>query len=216
MPSSSTTSARPSRSSTRTNLRVIKTWSVTGLASEVIAVPVLNFNLGAVASEVRRDVGGVLLLGSSAAPADLAARVQALMSRAPLHTRPLVMADQEGGGVQRLAPVVPPVPWPREMAQSMTPAAVRRLAARVGRQMCAAGVTVDLAPVADVDDRPGPSRTNPDGERSFSGDPQRAAKYTVAFRRGLADEGVLAVVKHFPGLGGVTANTDVGPAAAAP
>ena len=186
------------------------------LASEVMAVPVLDFKVGNVAWEVRRGVGGVLFLGSSPAPADLAGRTRSVIGHAPLHTRPLVMADEEGGGVQRLAPVVAQVPWPRVMAQTMTPAAVRQLAARVGREMRSVGVTVDLAPVADVDDRPGPNRSNPDGERSFSGDPQRAATYAVAFMRGLADGGVLAVVKHFPGLGGTTANTDLGPAATLP
>lgn len=210
--SASTSPTRPACS----NAAVIHGWSVARLAAQVVAVPVLDFNLVAATSEVREGVGGVLLLGSSAVPADLALRVGALLSHAPTRTRPLVMADEEGGGVQRLAPLVSPVPWPREMAARMTPAAVRALAARVGRQMTAAGVTVDLAPVADVDGRPGPSLTNPDGSRSFSGNPATAATYAVAFLRGLRDGGVLPVVKHFPGLGGTTANTDVGSARTLP
>ena len=96
------------------------------------------------------------------------------------------------------------------------PSAVRALGQRVGRQMLAAGVSVDLAPVADVDGRPGPSLTNPDGARSFSGDPATSATYTVAFMDGLESSGVLPVVKHFPGLGGTTANTDLAPAATQP
>jgi beta-N-acetylhexosaminidase len=196
--------------------RVIRGWSVARLAAAVVAVPVLDFNLNAVTGEVGAGVGGVLLLGSAPAPADLRARVSALAAHAPPRTRPLVMADEEGGGVQRLAPLVAPVPWPRDMARTMAPSAVRLLANRIGRQMRAAGVTVDLAPVADVDARPGPSSTNPDGSRSFSGDPQTAATYTVAFVQGLRDGGVLPVVKHFPGLGGTGANTDVAPAATQP
>jgi len=78
--------------------------------------------------------------------------------------------------------------------------------------MRAAGVTVDLAPVLDVDNRPGPSASNPDGARSFSGDPPTVASYGVAFMRGLEAAGVTAVVKHFPGLGGSVGNTDVKPA----
>lgn len=126
------------------------------------------------------------------------------------------MADEEGGGVSRLSPVVSPVPWPRDMAATMTPAQVRALAGRMGRQMLAAGVTVDLAPVADVDSRPGPNASNPDGARSFSGDPAIAAAYSIAFMQGLTDGGVLPVVKHFPGLGGSTGNTDIGQAATQP
>jgi beta-N-acetylhexosaminidase len=189
---------------------------VARLAAEVIAVPVLDFDLAAVAPEVRGGAGGVLFLGGAPAPVDLGARVRGLLSDAPARTRPLVLADEEGGGVQRLAPVVSAVPWPRDMARTMTPAAVRALGERIGRQMLAAGVSVDLAPVADVDGRPGPSLTNPDGARSFSGDPATAATYTIAFMDGLQASGVLPVVKHFPGLGGTTANTDLAPAATQP
>jgi len=180
-PTFTPTVPRATGSSTCTNARVIKTWPAARLAAEVVAVPVLNFDLSAVESEVSDGVGGVLFLGNGPAPIDLGTQIRSLLRNAPPHTQPLVMADEEGGGVQRLAPVVSSVPWPRDMAQTMTAAAVRNLAARVGRQMNTAGVTVDLAPVADVDDRPGPSLINPDGARSFSENPQTAATYTVAF-----------------------------------
>jgi beta-N-acetylhexosaminidase len=71
---------------------------------------------------------------------------------------------------------------------------------------------MDLAPVLDLDDRPGPSATNPDGTRSFSIDPSVATRYGLAFAHGLQRSGVVPVVKHFPGLGYATANTDVKPA----
>src|SRR5450631_194562 len=212
------TAPAPSSPKTRacTTARVVGGWPVSRLAAQVVTVPVLDFALANVTSEVRAGVGGVLFLGAGTAPADLGARVRALQGHAPAHTRLLVMADEEGGGVSRLSPVVSSVPWPRDMARTMTTAEVRALAGRVGRQMLAAGVTVDLAPVADVDARPGPSASNPDGARSFSGDPATAAAYSIAFMQGLADGGVLPVVKHFPGLGGSTGNTDVGPSTTQP
>ncbi len=61
----------------------------------------------------------------------------------------------------------------------------------------------------DVDGGPGPSNTNPDGTRSFSADPAVAAKDGLAFAKGLIQGGITPVVKHFPGLGGATGNTDV-------
>ena len=209
-------SSSPRTTTACTTARVVGGWPVSRLAAQVVTVPVLDFALANVTSEVRAGVGGVLFLGAGTAPADLGARVRALQGHAPAHTRLLVMADEEGGGVSRLSPVVSPVPWPRDMARTMTTAEVRALAGRVGRQMLAAGVTVDLAPVADVDARPGPSASNPDGARSFSGDPATAAAYSIAFMQGLADGGVLPVVKHFPGLGGSTGNTDVGPSTTQP
>lgn len=77
-------------------------------------------------------------------------------------------------------------------------------------------VTYDLAPVADVDAGAGPSATDPDGQRSFSGDPTVASEYAVAYGAGLVQGGVIPVVKHFPGLGGASGNTDNGPAATPP
>lgn len=211
-----TAASPPSTTTACTPARVVGDWPVSRLAARVVTVPVLDFAVENVASEVRSGVGGVLFLGTGEAPADLGTRVRALQEHAPSHMKLLVMADEEGGGISRLSPVVSPVPWPREMANTMTATQVRALADRLGRQMLAAGVTVDLAPVADVDSRPGPSASNPDGARSFSGDPAKAAAYAIAFMQGLADGGVLAVVKHFPGLGGSTGNTDVGPAATQP
>jgi len=122
------------------------------------------------------------------------------------------MADQEGGGIERLTPPVPSMPWPRTMAATMSTQQVQQLAAATGAAMVALGVKMDLAPVADVDAGPGPSASNPDGRRSFSGDPATASSYTVAFIKGLIQSGAIPVVKHFPGLGGATGNTDNGPA----
>jgi beta-N-acetylhexosaminidase len=126
------------------------------------------------------------------------------------------MADQEGGGIQRLRGAIPDLPWPSELAATNTVAQVRAKAAAWGRAMAALGVTMDLAPVLDVDARPGPSDDNPDGKRAFSGDAANVSRYGVAFMQGLRDGGIIPVVKHFPGLGGTTGNTDARPAPTKP
>jgi beta-N-acetylhexosaminidase len=75
-------------------------------------------------------------------------------------------------------------------------------------------VNTDLAPVLDVDGRAQfPGAANPDGYRSFSGVASTAATDGSAFMKGLQAAGVTTVVKHFPGLGYSTRNTDYGPAA---
>jgi len=187
-------------------------WPLSRRAAQVLAVPVLNFDVTGATAEVTAGAGGVLFLGNAAPPSDLATRLRALTGHAP-GARPLVMADEEGGGVQRLAGLVGEIPWARSMAATMSTAQTRALAQTGGRQMLAAGVTTDLAPVLDVDGRPGPSASNADGERSFSPNASIAAAYGTAFMSGLRSAGVLPVVKHFPGLGGAQRNTDNGPAA---
>jgi beta-N-acetylhexosaminidase len=191
-------------------------WPLRRRASSLVVVPVLNFNVSGAIPEIRDGAAGVLFLGTASPSGSLTADLRTLATAARSNGNLLVMADDEGGGVQRLAGAVPSLPWPREMSQTMSPDQVRAQATALAQQMRALGVTVDLAPVADVDDRPGPSASNPDGRRSFSGDPAVAARYVVAFMSGLRDGGVLPVVKHFPGLGGSTGNTDVGSAASLP
>jgi beta-N-acetylhexosaminidase len=188
---------------------LIEQWPLARRAAQLVVIPALNGQIRALGSPVGAGAGGVLLIGS-ATPADLAAQIAAAnqLAATPL----LVMVDEEGGGVQRLAGLVDSLPWARQMAAGMTAAQVQAAAARVAGQMRSLGVTMDLAPVLDVDGGSGPSATNPDGLRSFSADPTTAARYGVAFLDGLRQGGVTAVVKHFPGLGGSTANTDYGPA----
>jgi beta-N-acetylhexosaminidase len=94
----------------------------------------------------------------------------------------------------------------------MTPAQIRQLATGLAPRMLAAGVTMDLAPVLDVDGGQGPNDRDPDGTRSFSAHEKIAATDGLAFEAGLQAGGIVPVVKHFPGLGGATGNTDVVPA----
>ncbi|HUR74597.1 MAG TPA: glycoside hydrolase family 3 N-terminal domain-containing protein, partial [Sporichthya sp.] len=160
-------SATPSGAASCLSPAQIAAWPVERRAATVITLPVLNFDLDAVAPELAAGAGGVLFLGSDPAPSNLGARVRAAAGKAP--GKLLITADQEGGGIQRLHGAVPDLPWPADLAASATPEQVRKRAAALGRTMAALGINVDLAPVLDVDDRPGPSADNPDGKRSFSG-----------------------------------------------
>lgn len=190
---------------------VVSTWSVSRTAAQTVVVPVNENHVGAVSTEVASGVGGVILFGSSA-PADLGTRLERLLRSAPGGIAPVVMTDEEGGKVQRMANLVGWMPSARRMAKTMTTAQVYALARRVGGRMADAQVTMNLAPVLDLDDRPGPSATNPDGTRSYSIHPTVARAYGLVFARGMRDAGVVPVVKHFPGLGYATTNPDYGPA----
>lgn len=190
---------------------VVSTWSVRRTALQTVVVPVDENHVGAVSTEVAAGVGGVILFGSSA-PGDLGTRLARVLRRAPGGVVPVVMTDEEGGTVQRMANLVGAMPSARRMARTMTTSQVYALARRVGGRMAEARVSMNLAPVLDLDDRPGPSATNPDGTRSFSIHPSVTGAYGVAFARGMRDAGVVPVVKHFPGLGYASTNPDYGPA----
>jgi beta-N-acetylhexosaminidase len=184
-------------------------WSIRRRATQLVVAPVEESDPLAAERLVAEGIGGLLLFGSSA-PTALPADLARLRAHAEGRLAPLVMTDEEGGEIQRMANLVGGLPWPREMAKTMTTGQVRALAKKVGRRMRAAGVTMDLAPVLDLSDSPGPNARYPDGPRSFSVRASVATAYGVAFARGLLAGGVIPVVKHFPGLGQASYNTDFG------
>ncbi|MFT4974237.1 MAG: beta-N-acetylhexosaminidase [Myxococcota bacterium] len=119
-----------------------------------------------------------------------------LASLLPRSHPPLLSIDQEGGRVQRL----PGTTWPpaRWVGNVDNPATTARLGAAMGRELYAAGFNTTWSPVADVSNKTAASII---GDRSFSGDPRRAARHTAAFLRGLDAAGVIGCAKHFPGHG---------------
>jgi beta-N-acetylhexosaminidase len=121
-----------------------------------------------------------------------------------------VAADQEGGEVQTLSgPGFATLPT--ATAQGALPAdRLAALADGLGRSLHAAGVSLDLAPVADVVPA-GTERTNgPIGvhSRQYGSTPAQVGAAAGTVVAGLAGAGVRATVKHFPGLGRVPGNTD--------
>ncbi|ANE05424.1 beta-N-acetylglucosaminidase [Corynebacterium crudilactis] len=108
-----------------------------------------------------------------------------------------VSIDFEGGRVQRATNILGDFPSPRVMAQTMSPEQVEDLAEILGTALAAHGVTVNFAPVVDVDAWGLPIV----GDRSFSNDPTVAATYATVFAKGLSKVGITPVFKHFPGHG---------------
>ena len=118
----------------------------------------------------------------------------------------LVIVDQEGGDIRTVTHVGPAA----GQASQGDPAAVRTAAREAARQLRAAGVNVNLAPVADVAAQGGAASVM--ASRAFSGGPDEVAAATRASIRGMREGGIAATAKHFPGLGGSAVNTDDAPA----
>ena len=156
----------------------------------------------------RGEVGGVVLLGSN-----IRSRTQAraLTRRLQCAAReggqpPLLIAiDQEGGDVRRI-PWAPPTMTVPAMGRNGSTAVAYRQGRATGRALRSLGINMDLAPVADIPRRRS-SFMDQQG-RVFSYDADVTTRLADAFARGLGDAGVLATMKHFPGIGLATRNTD--------
>lgn len=204
-PASQTASPPPQASRAACDLP-LSTWPVEALAGAVLTAPVRVEHLDQAIDIAGQGIGGVILYGSSPPPS-LPATLAVARKAAPRSWRLLVASDEEGGDIQRLGPLIGRMPWPRDQSRLGSPA-VRDLGQQVGQRLQRLGVTVDLAPVADLDDGDGPDLQHPAGRRSYSADPAVASSDVSAFVTGLQSGGVAAVVKHFPGLGTADGNTD--------
>ena len=122
-----------------------------------------------------------------------------------------VLIDQEGGRVQRLGPPH----WPAYPPGAAYGAIYDRdphaglVAARLGARLIAAdltelGINVDCLPLADV---PVSGADRVIGDRAYGATPDQVAAIASAVAEGLADGGVLPVLKHIPGHGRANADS---------
>jgi beta-N-acetylhexosaminidase len=142
---------------------------------------------------IERGLGGVVLFSHNVASPE---QVAALTAELP----GLVVAiDEEGGDVTRLEHERGSS-YPGSFALGAVDDVelTEQVAAAIGGDLAAVGVTLDLAPVADVNSNP---RNPVIGIRSFGSEPELVARHVAAFVRGLQGADVTACVKHFPGHG---------------
>lgn len=157
-----------------------------------------------------QHVGSVILDGTSTL--SIAAEhgvTAALQKAAPSATKLFVATDQEGGLVRRMrGPGF--TDYSTALVQgSWNTADLQYWAGTWGTQLKQAGINLDLAPVLDT--VPAGTTNNPpigDLDREYGHTPSRVTTKGIAVLRGLTSHGVDTAVKHFPGLGLVTADTD--------
>ena len=127
--------------------------------------------------------------------------------------RPFVSADQEGGNAQSLTgPGFSDMPSALEQG-GLTRRQLRREARGWAGELRAAGVTLDLAPVADVVPEDVGTDNDPIGffRREYGATPAVVAAHVPAFVKGMGEGDVATSLKHFPGIGRATGNTDSDP-----
>ena len=154
------------------------------------------------------EVGGVILFGDNVVTAAQVRTLTAtLQGAARAGGRPplLIATDQEGGTIKRI-PWAPPTLSPPQMGSIGLTATARGQGLMTGRALLGLGIDCDLAPVADVPSSPD-SFMYQQG-RTWSFDAPLTSSLSNAFARGLRLAGVVPVMKHFPGIGTSSQDTD--------
>ena len=183
----------------------------------MVSTPADGSNASVVTGQIDHyHLGNVFLAGRSSAGVTATAAVTAgLRTHVSTDTTAsvplLIGTDQEGGYVQVLSgPGFSPIPTGLTQGGWSTQTLTTDATAWA-RQLHAAGVNIDLAPVTDTVESPSFAAQNrPIGyfQREFGFDPATVSSHSIAFTKGMTAAGVATAIKHFPGLGFVTGNTD--------
>src|ERR1700682_1455753 len=144
--------------------------------------------------------GGIILFGRNVAGAD---QVRKLLdgARAMLPIAPLCGIEQEGGLVDRLRDIFPPMPSARAIRQHGDLSGARTLGRVTGEALRMLGLDLNFAPVMSIITQERSQLTNGLYSRSFGSSPGEVLGYTTVYMRGLQATGCLGCLKHFPGIG---------------
>jgi len=149
--------------------------------------------------------GAVILFGRNAGAAERTRELVAAL-RGISDPAPLIAVDQEGGRVERLHDGVASLPSAMAFGATGDADLAARAGALLGRDLARLGITVDLAPVADLSLQP---RSRVIGTRAYGDIPDDVAAFAGAFARGIERAGVAAALKHFPGQGSTAGDSHV-------
>jgi beta-N-acetylhexosaminidase len=179
-----------------------------GLASDRLGATEINM--------IRGDhIGSVWFVDRSyAGVAGIRAVTAAVQAQASgpstANVRFFIAANQEGGVIQAMqGPGFSTMP--SALVQGgWTLAVLQNNALSWGQQLRSAGINMDFAPVMDVVPPGTDAQNQPIGalQREYGHDPSTAGSHGAAFLSGMRQAAVAVTLKHFPGLGRVTGNTD--------
>src|SRR5438309_4985402 len=144
--------------------------------------------------------GGVIVFGRNV---ESPSQLRKLMddARALIPTKSFCAIDQEGGLVDRLRQIFPPMPSARAIRQHGDLAGARRLGRITGELLRILGFNLNFAPVMSIITEERSKLTNGLYSRSFGRSPAEVLGNTTVYMRGLQGAGCLGCLKHFPGIG---------------
>jgi len=154
-----------------------------------------------------QEVGGVILFSRNYQhQAQLKKLIQEVRE---VRSDILIAVDQEGGRVQRFRDEFESLPSLQKIANLVNdkPSELESICSSLSwlmaTEILSIGIDISFAPVLDLDF----DQCSVISDRSFSENPDEVIAMASAYLKGMADAGMAATVKHFPGHGGVNADS---------
>lgn len=167
----------------------------------------------------RRAIAGIYISAQNVRGlgiAEIRRNIDALQARRREQGLPSlwITTDQEGGGVSRLTPPLAYKPFLVEVVDKNSDPvkrndAIRQYATEQGRELAAAGINLNFAPVVDINFRVMNTRDAHTQiyKRAISDNAEVVRDIATIYCEALETTGVLCTLKHFPGLGRVSGDT---------
>jgi len=156
------------------------------------------------ATFLRYSIGGVIIMDEASAQTINTFKKGFLISLT-------IAVDQEGGTVQRYKSQGL-IPGATDMAANYTTAQAYQSYYTDAQYLKSIGITTNFGPVVDIIS----AEPNPLPGRMYSSSPSTVIQYATQFIQAYQKASITPVVKHFPGLGSTTTNTDFGTATTSP
>ncbi|MCT1398829.1 beta-N-acetylhexosaminidase [Paenibacillus sp. p3-SID867] len=154
-------------------------------------------------------VGGIILfkdnIENAKQSADLLNELKKANAANPV---PLWLSiDEEGGRVTRFPDEYVKLPSSGKIGRSDDLTLTKQVGGLIAQKVSGVGINMVFAPVLDIDSNP----NNPViGDRSFGTTAETVSTHGIASMKGIQENGVVPVVKHFPGHGDTSVDSHLG------
>jgi len=147
--------------------------------------------------------GGIILFRKNITdPYQLVTFTNSLKIANPAQAPLFISIDEEGGRVSRMPGHISGIPPALSVGELDDESFTYETGRLIAEMVKSFGINMDFAPVLDI-------FSNPDntviGDRAYGTTPLSVVEHGIQVMKGIRDEGIISVVKHFPGHG----DTDV-------
>lgn len=153
-------------------------------------------------------IGGIILYRKDyKSYAEMLKTINKLKEISRINKIPLLISiDQEGGRVNRMPPEIKNFRSASKIAETGNLELIDNYAQITARMLKSMGIDMNYAPVLDI------KRFEDEhaiGNRCFGKDEIEVSKYGIEFMKETINNGVIPVIKHFPGHGATTKNSHI-------